>query len=867
MKPIIQSWRSYFRSRRPTWFAGAFVAFSCAWIWVTDGLVRHFGLSAAEPSPWNAARRLVYVAITGGLIYKILRRLEDANNNLEQTITTRTAALTASEEELRTREEWLRRLLASLPDVSWTTSEDMRTVFVSPNVEEIFGFSAEEVCENTEKVFLGSIHPEDKQRVIDGFQALFTRGQRFDEEFRAQRKDGQWIWVHDRAVRTHSEEGVMFADGILSDITARKEAEAAREESDERYRLLFERNLAGIFRADLGGSLLECNPAFFRMLGYDSAAELVGRGPEAVLYDAAERSVVENMLAETGVINKVEFQLKRKDGTVIYGLSNIRVVPNSNGGPTVAEGTVIDVTDRKRMADALQKQLDLMQAITSTAPDGLFLLDAEGRLTFMNPAGERLCGYTMRELQGKNVHDLCHYKSRDGSPLPRSECAVARACASGHTLCGHEDVYFRKDGSMIEVSCSTAPLREGDRIVGYVQVVQDITARKLAEQQYKSLQDQFLHAQKMEAIGRLAGGIAHDFNNLLQVINGYSSLMADEVASNPPLAKRAWAIHEAGARAARLTQQLLDFSRKGPGDAQTLSLGHAVNQLMKMVRTIVGEDIDLTSNIHTNGACVRMSPGQLEQLIMNLVVNARDAMPKGGKLHIESKCVNLDDGMCKTFGFISPGAYVQVSVSDTGCGMDAATIRHVFEPFFTTKEPGKGTGLGLSTVYGIVTQTGGGIQIESTPGAGTTFHICLPVSAPSASSGKIQVRLALSRGTESILLVEDEADVRSLISGELVRLGYKVVEAGNGVEALRLAADAPGSIDLLISDVIMPKMGGQELTKKIREVCPTIKIVHMSGYNDGPLLVTDESGTGIPHLQKPFNFETLAATVRQVLDD
>jgi len=866
MQPLIQFWRSDFRSGRPIWFAGLCAAFSWVWIFLTDKLVGQFSLTVAAATQWSMIKGFVYVAITSGLIYAILRRLGEINKNLENMVASRTAALAASEEELRAREEWLRRLVASLPDVAWTTSEDFRTIFVSPNVESIFGFSVEEVYENGEKVLLGSIHPEDRQRVINSFQALCSQGQPFDEEFRAQRKDGRWIWVHDRAVRTHREGGVLFADGILSDITARKEAEEARKESDKRYRLLFERNLAGVFRAELGGKLLDCNPALVRMLGYDSAAELLGRPSAEMLYDQAEESMLLESLGNSGAINNVEIRLKRKDGAPLWGLHNVCFLASENGGRSSIEGTVIDVTERRQSEEALQKQLSLMRAINTSAPDALFMLDAEGRVTFANSAGERMLGYTTPELLGRVMHDVCHSRRRDGSPLPRSECAIAEVCKSGNTLRGHEDVLFRKDGSAVDVSCSSAPLLQGGQVVGSVQVVQDITRRKLVEQQYRSLQEQFLHAQKMEAMGRLAGGIAHDFNNLLQVINGYSALIVDECVSDPQLAKRAWAIHEAGSRAARLTQQLLDFSRKDASDAHSISLDRAVNELMKMVRTLVGEDIDLTTGIRTNGACVRINAGQLEQLIMNLVVNARDAMPKGGKLHIETSCIDLDEWSSKAFGNISPGAYVRISVSDNGCGMDAATMNRAFEPFFTTKERGKGTGLGLSTVFGIVTQNGGGIQIDSSLGAGTTFHICLPVAESRVSREEIGERLPLPQGTESVLVAEDEEDVRSLISGQLGRLGYKVVEAGNGAEALQLAKDRSQTIDLLISDVIMPQMGGRELADRIREVCPTIKIVQMSGYNDTPEQPYGERRLWIQHLQKPFTLEALAATVRQVLD-
>ena len=865
MQPLIQFWRNEIRSGRPIWFAGLYAALSWVWIFLTDKLIGHLTLTVEAATHWSMFKGFVYVAITSGLIYAILRRLEKINKNLESLVATRTATLTTLEEQARTREEWLRRLVASLPDVSWTAAEDGRTIFISPNVESIFGYSAAELCANGAELSLGRIHPDQRPRVVAGFQALFSRGQRFDEEYQIQCRNGRWIWVHDRAIQTHMIDGVMFADGIFSDITARKEAEVARKESDKRYRLLVERNLAGVFRAQLGGKILDCNPALVRMLGYHLATELLGRTYAEILHDPAEESVLLDILSKNGSINNAEIRLRRKDGAILWGLHNVCSLPSDNGGRACIEGTVIDVTERRQSEEALQKQLALMRAINTSAPDALFMLDTEGRITFANSAGERMLGYSTAELVGKVMHDVCHGGRGNGSPLT-TECTAAAVCNTGNTLRDHEDVLFRKDGTKVDVSCSSAPLLQGSQFVGSVIVVQDITRRKLVEQQYQSLQTQFLHAQKMEAIGRLAGGIAHDFNNLLQVINGYSALIVDECVSDSQLAKRAWAIHEAGSRAARLTQQLLDFSRKDASDAQTISLSRAINELMKMVRTLIGEDIELTTGIRTNGACVRINAGQLEQLIMNLVVNARDAMPKGGKLRIETSCTNLDEWSSKAFGNLSPGAYVRISVSDTGCGMDEATMNRAFEPFFTTKERGKGTGLGLSTVYGIVTQNGGGIQIDSSPDAGTTFHICLPVVESRASREEIGARLPLPQGTERVLVAEDEVDVRSLISGQLGRLGYKVLEAGNGAEALQLAKDNSQTIDLLISDVIMPQMGGQELADRIREICPTIRIVQMSGYNDAPEQPHDDERHSIHRLQKPFTLESLAAMVRQVLD-
>ena len=864
MVPLIQWTRRYGRFKQPIAFTGLYIFFSCLWIFVTDKLLGHFSPSLEVSGVWSTTKGLAYVVITGALIYLLLRRLWQIQAELEDIVASRTTALAASYEESRTREEWLRRLLASLPDVAWTSAEDGHTIFISPNVEGIFGFTPEEIYENGEEVWLGRIHPRDRERVIRGFQTLFSEGRPFDEEYEIQCKNGRWIWVHDRAVRTHNEDGTMFADGIFSDITERKEAQKARDVSDKRYRQLFERNLAGVFRAEAGGKMLDCNPALVQMLGYDSVNEILERRASEILYDPQEQHILLERLAKNGSINNVEIRLRRKNGSVLWGLNNVCFLESGNGNKPSIEGTVVDITEHRLTAEALGQQLSLMQAIASAAPDALFVTDAQGRITYMNPAAEGMFGYTAGEVLGKVTHDVFHYQRPDGTPLPISECVVAQAWKSGKTFLAREDVNFRKGGAAIDVSCSRAPLFEDGRITGSVLIVRDISQQKLAEKQYQSLQEQFLHAQKMEAVARLAFGIAHDFNNLLQVINGYSGLIADDSGEDAQLAKRARAIKQAGSRAARLTRQLMDFSRRKADDPQITSLDLAVKELLKMARSLVGEDIELVMGLNAPGSCVKISAGQLEQLIMNLVVNARDAMPKGGKLSIKTRCIEIDKAAARSFGNVPRGTYVQLSVSDSGCGMDAGTASRAFEPFFTTKERTKGTGLGLSTVYGIVTQNGGGIQVHSALGAGTTFDMCFPLAEPKVSLEEIKERLVPQAGVENILLAEDEDEVRQLISSHLSNLGYKVLEAGNGVEALQVATDAPQPLHLLISDMIMPKMGGQELTNKIREVWPAIKVVQMSGYTKAPPPTGEMAGA--VRLQKPFTLEALAATVRHALD-
>ncbi len=791
MPPLIQSWRSFFvPSKKPAWFAAAYVVFSCVWIFLTDELFGNFALSREASIRWSIGKGLVYVSITGSVIYAILRQLRHTNENLEATVAARTAALARSEEEMRGQGEWLRRLLSSLPDVTWTSAQDGRTIFISPNVESIFGFSAEEICERGEEVWLRRIHAHDQERVVAGFQALFSDGRPFDEEYQIQCKDGHWMWVHDRAVRTHKEGGAMFADGIFSDITARKQAEAARQESDRRYQLLFDRGLAGVFRIELGGRILECNPALARMLGYDSASEVLNCTAPDILYDPAEEQKLLEGLTEGGATNNVEVRLKRKDGSAVWGLQNICVVEPSNGGRPYIEGTVVDISGHKHTAETLRRQLSLMQAIMSAAPDGLFVLDAQGLVTYMNPAAEGMFGYRQQEVLGKVLDDVCHSQRRDGRALSKSECPIAQAYEAGKTLRDHEDVNFRKDGTAFEVSCSSAPLLEEGQLAGCVVVVRDITKRKQAEAEYRSLQEQFLHAQKMEALGRFASGVAHDFNNLLQVVNGYADLISEASAGNEQLEKRARSIKQAGDQAARLTQELLDFSRHNENKPLTVSLDRAIKEKMQVLRSLVGADVGVSFRLRGGEACVKISASQLEQVIMNLTVNARDAMPKGGKLEIETAPVDLDEKLSKPLGGIPPGPYVRLSVSDTGCGMDSVTASRVFEPFFTTKEPGKGTGLGLSTVYGIVTRNGGGIQIHSRPGAGTTLNIYLPQVETRVSVQQIKERLDQPQGRESILLVEDENEVRRSHRQSASRPG--IYRAGSGQRRGGHAVGEPG---------------------------------------------------------------------------
>jgi two-component system, cell cycle sensor histidine kinase and response regulator CckA len=395
----------------------------------------------------------------------------------------------------------------------------------------------------------------------------------------------------------------------------------------------------------------------------------------------------------------------------------------------------------------------------------------------------------------------------------------------------------------------------------------DRAERKRAEEALRQSEKQFRQSQKMEAVGRLAGGIAHDFNNLLTVIMGYSQILLTELGPQHPLREKIEETLKAGGKAASLIRQLLTFSSKQSTDPKILSLNTAVTSLENMLRRLIGEDVQFVIKLDPKNGRLRADQTQLEQVLVNLVVNARDAMPKGGTITIETAQVELTRSPVYHIAPLQPGSYVRLAVSDTGCGMDLKTQSHIFEPFFTTKEEGKGTGLGLSTVYGIVTQCGGAIDVTSRVGHGTRFDLYFPsiesdiqTTTPTQPSGRPQ------RGTEMILLAEDEPSVRTLVRDELRKLGYKVVEAKNGVEACLLATQQAESFQLLLTDVVMPGMGGRELAQHLSVINPELRTLFMSGYmDDVGIMAGQEEGT-TSFLQKPFTPEVLASSVRNLLD-
>jgi two-component system, cell cycle sensor histidine kinase and response regulator CckA len=391
-------------------------------------------------------------------------------------------------------------------------------------------------------------------------------------------------------------------------------------------------------------------------------------------------------------------------------------------------------------------------------------------------------------------------------------------------------------------------------------IAEDITERRI-------LEDQFRQAQKMEAVGRLAGGVAHDFNNLLMVISGYAEILLEHTASNDVLYLKVAAIQQAADRATTLTRQLLAFSRKQLLELKVVDINAIVKEIERLLRPLIGENTELLTRLASGLGKTRADAGQIEQVIMNLVVNAKDAMPEGGKITIHTANVNADDSPRREYGHIQPGLYIMLSIADTGHGMDKETQARIFEPFFTTKEKGKGTGLGLSTVYGIVKQTGGYVFVQSELNRGTTFRIYFPrVPDGTDSIESPLVSRAGTGGSETVLLVEDDESLRQLVRETLEAKGYKVLEADNGEAALRIACAHPGSIDMLITDVVMPGMSGRELAKELGASHPQSRILFLSGYTEDTIVHHGVLPPGTVFLQKPFTLQSLASKVREVLE-
>jgi two-component system cell cycle sensor histidine kinase/response regulator CckA len=645
----------------------------------------------------------------------------------------------------------------------------------------------------------------------------------------------------------------------IASLLDRRDALSAAADSDlrvseERYRLLFEHNPQPMWIFD-GATyrILAVNASALAKFGY-VRDEFLGKSI-LDLRPPEEADLVRRELESGGDGRGRIWQYRTRSGRPM--LAKVVVHSAHWRGHTARLTMMQDVTDHL----AAESQV---QALLESTTEGIFASDAQGNCIWCNGAAARLLGFdSPAQLLGKNTHAVAHHTRADGTPYPEQECAMRRATEAGETGIGDEDLLWRADGTSFYADWRSSPLRGAAGASGAVVTFRDVTERR-------NLRQQFQQAQKMEAVGRLAAGIAHDFNNLLTVINGYTELLLARPASGAPEDAEARArvagIRKAGERAAGLTKQLLAFSRQQVLEPRVLDLNAVVAEMEPLLRRVLGEDVEIKIACADALGTVRADPGQIGQVLMNLVVNARDAMPQGGTLTLETANAVLDQRYAADHPDVVPGDYVMLAVRDTGTGMDAATRSHIFEPFFTTKPVGQGTGLGLATVFGIAKQSGGHVGVSSELGVGTTMQLYLPRLAVPAQPSPVTELRPSAHANATVLVVEDEGTVRGLME-EILRVhGYDVLAASQPDDALRLAREHTGRIDLLLCDVIMPGMGGPQLAQAVKVSRPCLRVLFVSGHPDPAVARTGALDADATFLQKPFTPESLAAKVRLALD-
>jgi PAS domain S-box-containing protein len=627
-------------------------------------------------------------------------------------------------------------------------------------------------------------------------------------------------------------------------------AEGALRESEALFRGLFENHAAVKLIIDPDtGNIIDANRAAASFYGWSrehlkhmKIQDINTLSPEEV------KEEMEKVRAEKKA--HFEFHHRRADGSIrdvdVFS-SRIKLK-----GKDILHSVIHDITARKQ-AEAERERL---MAAVEQVGEMIVITDPEGAIQYVNPAFETVTGYTREEALGQTPRML-----KSGEQDEAFYRELWETISGGHSWKGRM-VNKRKDGKLYTEAATISPVWDAaGRVVNYVAVKRDIT-------EHLKMEAQFLQAQKLETVGRLTGGIAHDFNNLLTPIIGNAEMALSDMSREDPLYEVMEEIRNAGARAASLTRQLLAFSRKQILHAEILDLNGVVRDMDKMLRRIIGEDIDLETALNPNLGRVEADAGQMEQVLMNLVVNARDAMPKGGKLTLETSNVDLDEGYARNHISVMPGPYVMLAVSDMGVGMSKEVQAQLFEPFFTTKEKGKGTGLGLSTVYGIVKQSKGNIWVYSEPGKGSTFKIYLPRVEESGHARENAKKEEESlQGSETVLVVEDDEMVRNVTLKILQRYGYAVLCARDGQEALRMCREHKEQVQLMLTDVVMPGMGGRDLEEKLQKIQPGMKVLFMSGYTDNAIVHHGMLDKGIAFLQKPFTPEGLARKVRAVLGD
>jgi len=767
----------------------------------------------------------------------VIRKLEDkmaeleaANAALKRDVAERQRAETA----LRESEARFQLLAEVSPVGIFQTDATGATTYVNRRWTEISGLSAEAALGDG---WLAAVHPEDRPRLARGWQVAAGSRRTSLADYRFMRPDGSVAWVIGQAATVTDAAGsVAGYVGTITDITARVHVEDALRESEKRYRGLFEQAPVGMYRTTPDGSILLANPTLIEMLGYESADELLGKNLEFAGFGPdTPRARFKDALARDGQVRGFESRWQRKDGGLLLVRETAHALRAEDGRILYYEGIVEDVSERARAEEELRR----LAAAVDQAAEAVVVTDCDGIIQYVNPAFERITGYAAAEVLGLNPRLLKSGLQDDSFYRVLWETIGRRRVWSGHL------VNRRKDGSQYEEEATISPVLDASgAIVNYVAVKRDVTAEQ-------ALREQLTHAQKLEAVGRLAGGIAHDFNNVLQALLSQIAVLGLRLRGVPGVGKPIAELDELVQRGAALTRQLLLFSRRTAPEREPADLNELVRRAATLVRRVVREDVAIRTDLADAPLPVLVDRSQCDQVLLNLVINASDAMPEGGTLTLRTE---------------GDRESVRLVVSDTGQGLSDEARDHLFEPFFTTKPTGKGTGLGLAVVHGIVTAHGGTVSVSSRRGKGCAFTVTLPRASqapPDRADGGGVAESAPGRG-ERILLVEDEDGARAGLLEILGSLGYAVTAAASGEEAVALAPSPP--FDLLLTDLVLPGIAGPELAHRLLERWPHLRVVVMSGYAEEHALQSLRADVAAEFLQKPFDITMLAMAIRRAFD-
>jgi PAS domain S-box-containing protein len=755
-----------------------------------------------------------------------------------------------AERALRAQEHEFRAIAEALPIGLILRDPSGMIVYGNPAYARIAGISVEAAEGGGWK---SVIHPDDLARVTAGVQRAATSGEPFLSEHRHFFAAGREVWVSTRTFPVFLGGTLQRVVTLLEDITTRRASAEALRASEERFRTICEVAPLGIFLSDENARVIYSNPAAERILGR-TTAEIRGKGWGSAVHPD-DRAEVERVVATAqkgpGGGFTVSTRLVHPDGTIIWTETQSR---NLYDGERYLGRVSLtsDVTERRRMVQAVYESEALFRELSENV-DAVFYLarpDASG-VDFVSQGFEKVWGRTIAELQANPLLWMAAIHPED-----RESVASSFEHDRAHFQADYRVI--RPDGAIRWISDRSFPVRDADgKIVRIAGIATDETERR-------TLEAQLLQSQRLESIGRLAGGVAHDFNNLLTVIMSHAAFARQDVAN---AAEDLVSIERAGRRAAELTAQLLAFARRQVIEPRVVDLNALTGQIDRMLQRLIGASISLQTQLQPSLWPVKVDPAQMEQVLVNLAVNARDAMPDGGTLTIETANVTLGPIYAGTHADVSPGAYVMVAVSDSGEGIDPAFLPMIFEPFFTTKLDGAGTGLGLATCYGIVEQAGGHIWAYSEPGRGATFKVYLPKAEGVAAEVALTEPIEATGGNETVLLVEDDADVRAIGVRTLRSQGFQVLEAVDGIDAMTVARGYSGMIHVLVTDVVMPRMGGKELAERLSAERPEMRILFASGYTRNAIVHQGVLEKGTSFLQKPYVPAVLVARVREVLDE